>query len=178
MADAHYYYAACAVELFQDDSEDLMKRFISTFPQSPKIALARFHFGRLYFRKKDYENAILQLLATDIHDLTREQFHEHSFKLGYSYYMLKQYDLALVSLAKVKDIKNLYRVPAIYYYAHICYLQKKYQMALDNFMLIKDDKKFSQIVPFYIAQIYFIQKKYQEAVDYATPIADTLKGPN
>lgn len=178
VADANYYYAACAVELFQDDAENLMKNFIANYAESPKIALAHFHLGKIFFRKKDYENAIKELTSTDIYQLTKEQYIEHSFKLGYSYYMVKDYDNALMHFAKIKDEKNLYQVAAIYYYAHICYLQQKYEVALQHFLLIKDEKKFSQIVPFYIAQIYFVQRKYQEVIDYATPIADTLKGPN
>ncbi len=178
IAEANFYYAACAVELFQDDAQDLMQKFIVNYPESPKIALARFHLGKIFFRKKDYENAILQLGVTDIYQLTKDQYVEYCFKLGYSYYMIKNYDNALMHLGKIKDEKNIYQVPAIYYYAHICYLQQKYEVALQHFLLIKDEKKFSQIVPFYIAQIYFVQKKYQETIDYASPIADTLKGPN
>jgi TolA-binding protein len=178
IADANYYYAACAVELFHEDALDLLQKFIQQYPESPKIALAHFHLGKIYFRKKDYENAIRELTSTDIYQLSKDQYIEHSFKLGYSYYMVKDYDNALMYFAKIKDEKNIYQVPAIYYYAHICYVQQKYEMALQNFLLIKDDKKFSQIVPFYIAQIYFMQKKYQDVIDYASPIADTLKGPN
>ena len=177
-AEANYYYAACAVELFQDDAQNLMEKFISNYPESPKIVLAHFHLGKIFFRQKDYENAIKELTATDIYQLNKDQYIEHSFKLGYSYYMIKDYDNALLYFAKIKDEKNIYQVPAIYYYAHICYIQRKYEVALQHFLLIKDEKKFSQIVPFYIAQIYFIQQKYQEAIDYASPIADTLHGPN
>jgi len=178
IADANYYYAACAVELFQDDAQDLMMKFINSYPESPKMALAHFHLGKIYFRKKDYENAIMELNSTDIYQLSKEQYIEHAYKLGYSYYMIQDYDNALRFFAKIKDEKNLYQIPAIYYYAHICYVQQKYELALQNFMLIKNEKKFSQIVPFYITQIYFIQKKYEQAIAYASPIADTLKGPN
>ena len=178
LADAHYYYAASSVELFQDDAEDLMTRFIANYPESPKIALAHFHLGRIYFRKKDYANAIKELTSTDITQLTRDQYIEHTFKLAYSYYMVKDYGNALMHFAKIKDEKNIYQVASIYYYAHICYIQQKYEMALEHFLRIKDEKKFSQIVPFYISQIYFMQKKYDDVISYASPIADTLKGPN
>ncbi len=178
LGEASFYNAACAVELFQDDAQNLIERFMQDYPESPKVVLAHFHLAKLFFRKKDYEHAIEQLLATDIYQLTKEQYVEYCFKLGYSYYMINDYDNALMQFGKIKDEKNLYQVPAIYYYAHICYVQEKYEIALQHFLLIKDEKKFSQIVPFYIAQIYFVQKKYQEAVDYASPIADTLRGPN
>ena len=51
ISDANYYYAACAVELFQDDAEDLMKKFISNYPESPKIALAHFHLGKNFSKR-------------------------------------------------------------------------------------------------------------------------------
>lgn len=176
ISEANYYYAASAVELFQDDALDLMQKFIDNFPESPKINLAHFHMGKIHFRKKDWENAIKEFNQANIYQLTKEQYAEHAFKVGYSYYMMADYEKALLYFAKIKDQKNLYQVPAIYYYAHVAYVMQKYEVALQHFLLIKDDKKFSQMVPFYITQIYFIQGKYQEAIDYATPIADTLKG--
>jgi TolA-binding protein len=178
ISEATYYYAASSVELFQEDALNLMQKFIDNFPESPKINLAHFQMGKIYFRKKDWENAVIEFNKANIYQLTKEQYAEHAFKVGYSYYMVKDYDKSLLYFAKIKDQKNLYQVPAIYYYAHICYLQQKYEVALQHFLLIKDEKKFSQLVPFYITQIYYVQKKYQMAVDYATPIADTLKGPN
>jgi len=177
-SEATYYYAASAVELFHDNAEYLMTRFIQAYPESPKVVQAHFQLGKLYFRKKDYPNAIREFKASDVFLLSRNEYFEYHYKLGYSQFMTGDEDGALKSLAEVKDRKNPYQVPATYYYGHICYIQKKYETALQHFLAIKDDKNFSKIVPFYIAQIYFVQKKYEETVTYAEPIADTLKGKN
>lgn len=177
-SEASYYYAACAVELFHDNAEYLMKHFIEEFPESPKVVQAHFQLGKLYFRKKDYPAAIRELKASDVFLLSKTEYFEYYYKLGYSQFMTDDLDGALKSFAEVKDRKNLYQMPATYYSGHICYVQKKYENALQHFLLLREDKNFSKIVPLYIAQIYFIQHKYQEAVTYAEPIADTLKGKN
>lgn len=52
------------MELFHDDALDLLQKFIQQYPESPKIALAHFHLGKIYFRKKDYENAQVNALIT------------------------------------------------------------------------------------------------------------------
>lgn len=82
-SEATYYYAACAVELFQDDALDLMQKFISNYPESPKINLAHFHMGKIHFRKKDWENAIVEFNKANIYQLTKEQYAEHAYKVGY-----------------------------------------------------------------------------------------------
>lgn len=178
LADANYYYAVCAVDLFQEDAQYLVEKFIAEYPESPKVGLANFYLGKIYFRNKDWDKAINQLNKTDQSQLTKEQVFEYNYKMGYSHFMQNDFNSAELYFKQVKDIKNLYQVPAIYYYAHIKYVKGNYNEALENFLKIKDDKKFGGVVTFYIAQIYFLQKKYQEAVDFASPIIDTLKGKN
>ena len=109
LGEANFYYAACAVELFQDDAQGLMEKFIANYPESPKVVLAHFHLGKLFFRKRDWDKAVEQLLATDIYQLNTDQYIEYCFKLGYAYYMLKDYDNALVQFDKIKDEKNIHR---------------------------------------------------------------------
>ncbi len=178
LSTATYYYAASSVELFHDNAEYLMLSFIHQFPHSNKVVQAYFQLGKLYFRKKDYPQTIAYFLKTDVFQLNRDQVYEYYYKLGYSRFNTGEYEKALKDFAEIKDKKNPYQVPATYYFAHISYLQKNYEVALQHFLRIQHEKAFSRIIPFYVAQIYFVQGKYKEAVTYAEPIADTLKGKN
>lgn len=178
LSTATYYYAASSVELFHDNAEYLMLSFIHQFPHSNKVVQAYFQLGKLYFRKKDYHQVIAYFLKTDVFQLNREQVFEYYYKLGYSRFITGEYDKALKDFADIKDKKNPYQVPATYYFAHISYFNKNYEVALQHFLRIQHEKAFSRIIPFYVAQIYFVQGKYKEAVTYAEPIADTLKGKN
>lgn len=178
LSTATYYYAASAVELFHDNAEYLMLSFIQKFPHSNKVVQAYFQLGKLYFRKKEYPQAIAYFLKTDVYQLNRDQVFEYYYKIGYSRFITEEYEMALKDFAEIKDKKNPYQVPATYYFAHISYLNKNYEVALQHFLRIQQEKAFSRIIPFYVAQIYFVQGKYKEAVTYAEPIADTLKGKN
>ncbi len=177
-SQADYYYAACAVELFHNNAEYLMKQFIQKYPESDKAVQAHFQLGKLYFRTPDYKNTIAALKKTDVFLLDKRQFFEYYYKLGYSYFNEKELDQAQQAFGEVKNRKqkeNLYQEPAKYYSAHIFYEKGNLENALNEFFELKDSKAFGKIVPFYIAQIYYRQQKYEETIEYATPIADTLK---
>lgn len=177
-SEATYYYAASSVELFHEDAEYLMKHFISSYPESPKIVQAHFQLAKLFFRKKEWKETIKELKESDPFLLSKSEYYEYYFKLGYSYFMIDDLNASLLALKNVTETINPYQAPAIYYYAHINYRMQKYEEALTYFLLIKDHKNFSHIVPFYIAQIYYVQRKYNETIQYAEPIVDTLKGKN
>lgn len=177
-SEATYYYAAASVELFHEDGEYLMKHFITSYPESPKVVQAHFQLAKLYFRKKEWENVIRELNESDVFLLSKDEYFEYYYKLGYSQFMLDDLDAAIRSFKPVTEKINPYQAPAIYYYAHINYRMKKYEEALKYFLMIKDHKTFAHIVPFYIAQIYYIEGKYEETIAYAEPLVDTLKGKN
>lgn len=175
---ATYYHATCAVELFHENAEYLMKHFIEKYPHSNKVVQAYFQLGKLYFRKKDYKTCIAYMQKTDVNQLTKNEAFEYYYKLGYSRFQIEEYDKAQLDFAAIKDQKNIYQTAATYYFAHIAYLKKNYEVALQHFLSIQKEKAFARLIPFYVAQIYYLQGKYEDAVTYAEPIADTLKGKN
>ena len=78
-----------------------------------------------------------------------------------------KYNFHLVGNGKYKSL-------SLYYYAHISYIQKLYNTSLDGFLLLSEDKIFSEIVPYYITQIYFSLGKYNDLIAYAVPILETV----
>ena len=89
---------------------------------------------------------------------------------GFSKYDQKLYADARVDFAKVKDGDSEYASAATYYYAYIAYTNKDYQVALESFSKLKDDKDFKSVVPYFISQIYYIQKRFEELLAYAPPL--------
>lgn len=171
--NAMYYHAICGLELFNTDAENLLIEFIYAYPESPKVKLAYFHLGRYKFRRKKYDEALEWFAKMDLYDLSEDEVAEYHFKRGYSYFMEEQYDEASKSLYEIKDADTKYTSPARYYYAHIAYLQKKYEPALQTFLSLSNDKKFGPIVPYYISQIYYLQEKYDKVIEYAPALLDS-----
>ncbi len=171
--DAKYYIALCGLNLFNADAENLFIEFINDYPDSPKIKQAYFYLGSYNFRAKKYDEALAWFKKIDVNDLANDELAEYRFKIGYSYFSLDKFDEASNYFYEIKDYENPYTSPARYYYGHIAYLQKKYESALQTFLLLNNDEKFSPITPYYISQIYYLQGKYDKVIEYAPALLDT-----
>lgn len=165
--DAEYYAAACGIELFHKDGEWRMKEFIERHPESNKVKWGFFYLGKSNFRKKKYEESIKFLEKVDVYDLSKENLAELYFKRGYSYFITNNFEKAKLDLFEIKDVDNKYAHPANYYYSHIAYQEKKYEIALQGFNRLANDETFGSVVPYYITQIYFIQGKFSDVVKNA-----------
>ncbi|MBS1637049.1 MAG: tetratricopeptide repeat protein [Bacteroidetes bacterium] len=165
--DAEFYAAACAVELFHKDGEWRMREFIEHHPESNKIKTAYFYLGKSNFRKKKYDETIKYLEKVDIYELSKEDLAELYFKRGYSYFETSNFEKAKTDFYEIKDVDNKYAHPANYYYSHIAYHEKNYEIALQGFNRLLNNETFGPVVPYYITQIYFIQGKYEEVIKNA-----------
>ena len=152
------------IELFHKDGEWRLREFITAHPESNKINGAWFYLGKSSFRKKKYEETIKNFEKVDIYKLGKEDLAELYFKRGYSYIEIKDNEKAKADLYEIKDVDNKYIYPALYYYSHLNYLEKKYETALEGFNKLVGNETFGSVVPYYITQIYFVQGKYENVV--------------
>ena len=171
--NSEYYEALCALELFNKDAEHLLTQFVVNHPESPQVKIAYFQLGRYNYRKRKWEKVINWFDQVDIFDLTKEEIAEYDFKKGYSFFMLEKYNEAKELLYEIKDVDTKYTTPARFYYAHIAYLDKEYQTALDGFQKLSGDQKFAKVIPYYITQILYVQEKYDDLIAYAPALLDT-----
>lgn len=171
--NSDYYVALCAVQLFNKDAEDLLVSFIQKYPESPKVHLAYFHLATYKFRRKKYEDAIVWFEKVDVYDLTTDELAEYYFKLGYSYFDAGRLEEGSKMFYEIKDVETPYTSPALYYFSHIAYQQKKYETALLGFVKLVNDVNFAPVVPYYIAQIYYLQGRFDEVFQYAPPLLDS-----
>jgi tetratricopeptide (TPR) repeat protein len=172
--EAEYYNALCALNLFNDDAEYLMYRYINRYPESQNISRAYFELGKFVYDKKNWGTAIKWFSEVDRYDLSAEQQGEFLFKKGYSYFMRNEYEDARLAFYEIKDTDQKYAIPATYYYAHIAYVQQNYETALNGFLKLSNDETFSPVVPYYITQIYYLQKKWDELLKYAPPLLESV----
>jgi TolA-binding protein len=172
-ANAEYYTALCAIELFNKDAEYLISKFIAEHPENSKVNAAYFHMGTFQYRQKQYHQAIKWLNKLNKDKLKKEEKEELYFKLGYSYFMRKNYDKASSNFHKIKDIETKFSVPANYYYSHIAYQDKNYETALQGFQKLSLNETFAPVVPYYITQIYYLQGRYNEVIKYAPPLLES-----
>ncbi|MFW6019340.1 MAG: tetratricopeptide repeat protein [Bacteroidales bacterium] len=166
-SNAEYYSAICALELFNEDAEDLLKSFIEKYPEHSLVRKAHFQLGKYQYRKKRYRQAIRSLEMVDVYDLNTEEKNEFYFKLGYSYFKSNDYDKAKNNFYKLIQTDNQYIDPATYYYGHIAYENGNYETALNNFNKLIENEIFKPVLPYYITQIYYKQEKYDKLLEVA-----------
>ena len=171
--EAEYYFAVCAIELFNPDAEYLAETFIEKYPESPRVQYAHFNFGKYFYRDNKFPEALKQFEEVEERSLKPADKSEYLFKKGYCFYQAKNNEKARDCFRQIKDDStNKYKSPALYYYSHIEYQSKNYETAYKGFVSLKSDETFAPVVPYYITQILFIQKKYQDVIDFATPLME------
>lgn len=169
---AEFYMAWCSIELFRPDAEEEMKSFVLNHPESNLIQSAYFQLGRQQYRNKKYRAALVWFEKVDQYRLDHDQRTEFQFKMGYSYFMQNDLELARKFFYEIIEVSGDYHAPANYYYAHIAYTNKNYQTALKGFEKLTNNEAFAPVVPYYIVQIYYLQEKYNQVIEYAPQFLD------
>jgi TolA-binding protein len=176
--NAQYYIALCALELGNDDSEDLFLKFIHDHPENPLSKLAIYQIGRSYSKKGDYKQALTWFDKISADQLSGRENTEYKFRKGYAYFTINDYTNAQILFGEVKTRNSPFTDDATYYFAYIAYLNKDYHLALVNFEKLKNSKKYINSYPYYITAVYFLDKRYDDVIAYAIPILNTTKQQN
>jgi tetratricopeptide (TPR) repeat protein len=170
--NAEYYQALCAIELFNDDAEFLLLKFIGTHPESMHIKHIYFQLGKFQYLKKAYQKALLSFDQVDPLELSKTEQTEFYFQRAYSYFSEDNLPLAKKYLFEVINKEGKYLAPSNYYYAHIAYSEGNYETALKSFDLIKDNEAFAPVIPYYITHIYYLQKNYEKLLQIAPDLLE------
>jgi tetratricopeptide (TPR) repeat protein len=173
-AEAMYYNAMSAIELYNLDAEYQVFKFIAEHPESPHVNDISFQLGNYFHYKQNWARAIMWYNKVDRQDLNIDERPEYYFKKGYAFYMRKNYEDARVNFYEILEIDSPYTPPACYYYSHIQYTEENYETALLGFKRIDTDPLFTGIAPYYISQILYVQKKYDEVIEYAPSLMDSI----
>jgi TolA-binding protein len=171
-ADAEFYAGVAAAELRHPDAQDRLNLFVANYPGHVRIPVAYYHLGKIYYERRSYRRASEAFAHVRMSDLTPAQQDEFNFVAGYSWFEAGEYPQAKQAFGRLKDRETRFRSYAIYYYAHICYLDGDLNEALKYFDLIKDHPDFRPLIAYYYAQILYSQQRYQEMADLITPLID------
>lgn len=170
---SEYYEAVCALELFNNDAEQLFLNFIKNHPQNPKIRKARFQLGRYNYRLNNWKKTIEWLEQVEVDDLENYELAEYYFKYGYASLKLNDAEKAENLFYEAqKDTASVYGGPALFYFAHIQYEKNKLDAALQSFKKLVKHPDFEAVAPYYIVQIYYLQKNYDELISYAPSLLE------
>ena len=175
---ALYYEAISAMEVYNNDAVSLFESFLKNYPESIYKEKIYFRLGNYFYQKKDFKTALSYFTLLTSSDIEKDNKEEYFFKLGYAYFQENQFLTARNAFFEVKDGVTHYAPPALYYYSHIAYMDKAYQMALEGFLKLETEANFAKVVPYYITQIYHLQGKYLEVTSYSKKAMDSINVVN
>lgn len=177
-SNSYFYMGICAAQLYNEDAIFLLKDFIRQYPVHSFVPEAYYYLGKFYFYKKQYKKVLESFSNIDERHVRPSELAEFRFKTGYSYFATKNYDEATALLNQARLAEGPYQKRAIYYLAHIAYQNQNYESALEDFLLLKDDPEYQDLVPYYIVQIYFLQKRYEELISVAPSLFEKTNDKN
>lgn len=163
------YYAKTAVELNQPDGEKLILDFIRRYSPDPIANQALIDLADYYYKAKDYDKAIEYYSKVPINSMPREQRAEAKFKLGYSFFVKKQFANAKNNFRDIKDIQGDYYYPTNYYLGLCYFFEGDYDNAIRSLRISEGDAAYKSRIPYYITQIYFAERRYDELIAYGEP---------
>ena len=156
--EAKFYEAACSS--YMGAGEQQLMLFSKENPTSTFAVKADFMYANMLFNNRKYRDAVKKYEAVDDECLTTEERAEYYFKKGLSYYQTGAIDKAEPLFYRSSFMNSPYQDDARYYYAHIQYVNKKYDDAKISFKKIENSPKYKDIVPVYLMQIDYINGNY------------------
>lgn len=164
---AELYYAKSAVQLNQPEGETLILDFIRSYSPDPIASQALVDLANFYYNAEDYDKAIEYFKKVPMDGLSQQQRAEAKFKLGYAYFVKKQFANAKTEFREIKDIQGDYFYPTNYYLGLCYFFEGNYSEAIRNLSVAEQSAKYKPSIPYYISQIYFAERRYDELLAYA-----------
>ena len=166
-SEACFYGAVCAEMLGNRDADFRLTEFLRLYPQNKHVNMANFYLGNYHYTAGDYAKALKYFKKVPAREVEYGHRSEYNFKVGYCYFVDEDYAEAKKYFSQDINGRTKYTNASLYYYAHLQYMEGKYDLALRNFEKLQSDHKFAKIVPSYVARIYYYLGKNDELLEMA-----------
>ena len=141
IADAVYYAAVCAQELGNGDAMYRMEEFLRLYPESSHANMVYLYQGNYHYNRAEYSLALQYYNKVEPSEIEYGHRDEYEYKCGYCQLNVGDREKAKKSFSHIMNGKSKYKTNALYYYAHIQYLEGDYSQAQKNFDRLINDKK-------------------------------------
>ena len=135
---AKYYEAVSSLFLDNGKGENKIITFVKENPTNLLAEHANFLYANTLFKDKKYRNALKVYQDINTASLNTEEKDECKFKEAYCHYQTNDIEKATPLFKELTEKENAYRDDAIYYYAHILYINDKQEEALNYFNILKN----------------------------------------
>ena len=165
-----YFIAASRLELGNPDGEAGLKKFVQDQPESPLINGALFRLANIAFKRKDYKETLQFYAKIDPGYLSTAENDKYLYNSGIALLETGERNGAKVEFGKLRNKSGPIGDGSRYYWAHISYLEGKYDEALAEFKKLENTPVYFKLIPYYQVQIYFAKSQYDQVLEQGVPL--------
>lgn len=177
--ETEYMLACSAYELQDQRRVDILRAYLSNYPDSPYSNRVYALIASAYFFDKKYNEALAMFNSVDPDLLPDEERDDVVYRIAISNMTVGNIDQAAAWFEVLKANSRKYAKDSEYYIAYIRYTQGRYDEALSGFLPLQSDSKYKTLVPYYIADCYLLKKDYAKAESVAKNfLSDYPRDPN
>lgn len=166
--EAKYYEAVSSAYIGK--GQQLVLDFVNENPASILATKANLLYANMLLESKKYRDAIKIYESIDPYELADEERTEMNFKKATAYYHMNDIEKATPLFRNAALWEGPYQDDARYYYAHIQYLDRNYNLARKYFALIEESPKYKGVVSHYMMQMNFAEGNYKSVTDNAEEV--------
>ena len=164
--DAQIYILLSKLKLQHKNTSRQLTRLALQNTGMPVNNFALFELGNHYFSKSKYRQAKKYYSKVDASEYDYENYEKIQFNLGYSYFKINEMDVAKRRFERIKNkTTSPYYLRTNYFYGYICYAQKQFEEAIENWSKLGD--KGPKTMQLQLAQIYYGKGDYKQAIEKA-----------
>ena len=153
----------CAVELDDNDAEQIMLAFLRRYPESVHNNDVHFMLALHYCEREEYSKARKELDKVVYNALTPDNKERYNMRMGYIEFVSGNYDKAYELFSKLSPTGS-YNDHGVYYKAYIHYSRNEYEEAYRGFSSLSKSENYKKVIPYYLFQLEFARGNYQYIV--------------
>lgn len=165
--EALYYMAMATLHCGDDEALELLREFLTVYPQSPLTADVTAAIGDYYFTRENYPEAVGYYSKVNPASLTADRAEDMNYRSAYSAMMLDDDATARRDFSAVAGTRT-YGNAALFYLAYLDYADGNYDSALTLFSKVDTSREPGNAAPCYLSQIYYMRGDYGRALDVAS----------
>ena len=158
-----WYGAMCRIYLNAGQAERAVDEFVVQYPASTRKVEMVTALADELFAQGRYAQAVKYYDLTDKFSMGQPRRDDYVFRKAYSLYASGDYEASRPLMYSLLDSPK-WEADAAYAYGHMCYAQGDMDLALENFLRVKNSAQYADKIPFYLTNIYFKQRKYEQAI--------------
>jgi len=162
--EADYMSAVASFRLGNENSGDILKAFLNTYPETLHRHELNFLIGSFHFDEKEWEEARFWFNLSDLDYLNLGEQEDYSFRSGYIQMQLGNTDEATRYFGLLSRNSVKYRDAADFYLGYIDYSHQNYNAALERFERLRSHPEYQEEIAFYTAQAAFFDGRIDEAI--------------